>query len=272
MRKLTLQKHQQPNKESNYAFYATLLDSFQNYLDTDELWEKYFGHSEDPKFTADEWADKQFVELINKINRVSFTNEAVEKGTAFNNVVDMLVEGRTENEKFVLRTDEEKRLIQIAERTVSTAENGERQEVLANARSFNLDVALEFGCYYKGAVPQYFTRGTIETCYGNVDLYGYIDYLMPFSVHDLKTCKSYSAGAYKNHWQHLVYPYTLRQSGIDVSAFEYNVTNFRETFTELYVFDEQRDVLKIREMCESFIRFLNANRSLITDKKVFNCK
>lgn len=262
----------QQQKESKYAFYATLLDAFQNYLDTDELWEKYFGHSEDPKFSVDEWADKQFVEIINRINRVPFTNEAVEKGTAFNNIVDMLVLGRNENENLVLNADEEKRLIKIAERSFMTDENGERHETLANVRAFPLDIAKEFGNYYQGAVPQFYTKGTIETCYGNVDLYGYIDYLMPFSVHDLKTCKSYSVGSFKNHWQHLVYPFTLRQGGIEVETFEYNVTNFRETFTELYVFNEERDVPKLREMCESFIRFINANRSLITDKKIFNIR
>jgi len=266
MRKLLQQRG------SDYAFYATLLDAFQNYLDTDELWEKYFGHSEDPKFSADEWEDKQFVELINKINRVPFTNEAVEKGTAFNNIVDMLVQGNTESDRFVLNTDEERKQITIAERSVVVDENGDRHEVLVNPRTFPLGVAMEFGNYYQGAMPQFFTKGMIETCYGNVDLYGYIDYLMPFSVHDLKTCKSYSAGSFKNHWQHIVYPYTLRQGGIEVSTFEYNVTNFRETFTELYVFKEERDVPKLREMCESFIRFINTNRSLITDKKIFNNK
>ena len=32
-----------------YQFYATLLDSFQSYLSSDEIWEKYWGSSTKPE-------------------------------------------------------------------------------------------------------------------------------------------------------------------------------------------------------------------------------
>ena len=119
-------------------------------------------------------------------------------------------------------------------------------------------------------MKQYFTKGVLDTCYGNVELYGFIDYLLPFSIHDMKTAKSYSAGSYRKHWQHIVYPFTLQQNGINISNFEYNVTNFRETFTELYVFKAERDVPRLRDMCERFIGFLLNHKDLITDEKIFN--
>ncbi len=268
--------HNQENRpkeqkqESNFCFYATLLDAFQNYLDTDELWEKFWGHSDDPKMTYDEYADKQFVEIINRINRVPFTNDAVEKGTAFNNIVDMLLDGKTDNGQFLLQTDDEKQLITISEREIKVDDDGQPSETFINQRSFSLPVVKEFVNYYEGAMKQYFTKGVLDTCYGNVELYGFIDYLLPFSIHDMKTAKSYSAGSYRKHWQHIVYPFTLQQNGINISSFEYNVTNFRETFTELYVFKAERDIPRLRDMCERFIGFLLNHKDLITDEKIFN--
>ena len=256
--------------DSQFCFYATLLDAFQNYLDSDLIYDRYWGCSEDPKFTEDEWAEKQFVELINRINRVPFTNDAVEKGSAFNDIVDMLLDGKTDDGVHVLAMDEAKNQIVISEREIVTDDDGNSHETFKNERKFLLSVAREFAEYYDGALKQFFTIGTIDTAFGNVDLYGFIDYLLPFSVHDMKTTGRYSAGSYKSHWQHLVYPYTLKQQGMDVPHFEYNVTNFRETFTEVYVFDEGRDVPRLRDMCERFIAFLLANRQLITDEKVFN--
>lgn len=51
-----------------YKFYATLIDSFQWYLNSEQ--------------------DNAFQEFIDKINRVPFTSEAAEKGKAFNTLVD----------------------------------------------------------------------------------------------------------------------------------------------------------------------------------------
>ena len=256
--------------DSQFAFYATLLDAFESYLESDQLYQKFYGNSEEPKFTEDEWADKQFVELINRINRVPFTNDAVEKGTAFNNIVDMMLDGKYDDGLHVLSIDEEKNQITIAERSVSKDDKGKEKTEFLNARTFLYSVAKEFADYYEGGLKQYFTIGTIDTCYGNVDVYGFIDYLLPFSIHDMKTTSRYSAGSYKTHWQHIVYPFAMKQQGMDIPRFEYNVTNFKETFTEVYVFDEQRDVPRLRAMCERFINFLLANKHLITDKKVFN--
>lgn len=261
---------QKSQSTSNFCFYASLLDAYQNFLDTDMIYEKYWGHSEDPKFTIDEYADKQFVELINRINRVPFTNDAVEKGTALNNMVDMLVDGVTDNDQYVIETDDEKQLIYIKEREIEVDEEGSPKEVFNKTFKFNLPMVREFVQYYEGALKQYFVKGTIDTCYGDVELYGYVDYLLPFSYHDMKTTRSYQAGSYKTHWQHLVYPFAGSQMGLKINTFEYNITNFKETFTEVYVFEPDRDIPRLRNMCELFIGFLLNNRKLITDEKIFN--
>lgn len=260
----------QNQSKSNFCFYASLLDAFQNYLDTEQIWEKYWGHSEDPKFTCDEYADKQFVELINRINRVPFTNDAVEKGTALNNMVDMLIDGQKDNGQFLIEEDDEKQKMIIREREIVVDDEGNPSETFKNERSFLMPMVKDFVEYYQGALKQYFVKGVLDTCFGDVELYGFIDYLMPFSYHDMKTTRSYSAGSYKTHWQHIVYPFAGYQCGLNIERFEYNVTNFKDTFTEVYMFKPERDVPRLRNMCEMFINFLLNHKDLITDEKIFN--
>ena len=74
-----------------FKFYATLLDAYQNYLDSDIIWSKYWGWSENPPHTPEEFKKIQFQSLIDKINRVPFDSEAADKGTAFNEVIDCMV-------------------------------------------------------------------------------------------------------------------------------------------------------------------------------------
>jgi hypothetical protein len=96
---------------------------------------------------------------------------------------------------------------------------------------------------------------------------------MPTSVHDIKTTSQYYVGKFKNHSQHLVYPYCLIQSGNDIKTFEYNVAtigvNGYQTYTETYVFNPGRDIPILTQRIEDLIQFVEDNRHLITDKKIF---
>lgn len=233
-----------------YNFYATLLDSFQSYLDRAEMYQKYYGFSETPPYSEVEWDEKMFKELIDKINRVPFESEAADKGTAFNEIIDCIVENRKSS---------------IMEVTVNR-EIGIIY-VSYNSHLFEFPIALcrEFSDYFKGALTQQRVSGVIETCYGLVEVYGVIDELMPLSIHDIKTTSKYEAFKYKNNWQHIVYPYCT-----GILDFEYNITDFKETYTEKYVFDIERDTERLKKHCEQFIEFLEQNKDLITDKKVFN--
>lgn len=141
-----------------------------------------------------------------------------------------------------------------------------------NERNFFFPISLcrEFANYFKGALTQQRVEAVLPTAFGDVLLYGYIDELMPTTVHDIKTTGRYSAFKFKDHFQHLVYPYCLMQYGSDVRTFEYNITDFKETYTESYTFVPERDIPVLTSHCEDFIRFLEENRHLITDKKIFN--
>lgn len=249
-------------QQPEYKFYATLLDAFTNYLKSDAIYEKYWGFSENPQYTPEEFRQLQYEKLINTINRVPFDSEAADKGTAFNEVIDCMIENR-------------KSEIVKVERLFSDTADG-RQTVTGlratyNNRQFDFPVSLcrEFAEYYKGALTQQRVEAILPTCFGNVLLYGYIDELLPMSVHDIKTTGSYYVGKFKDHWQHIVYPYCLMQNGSDVRMFEYNITDFRNTYTETYTFVPERDISILANHCEDFIRFLNDNRDLITDKKIF---
>lgn len=289
---------QQPTKHRHYSAYATLLDGLQSYLDAEKTYNKYFT-SDNPSMTVDEWCDKMYVDFINKINRVPFISEAADKGTAFNELVDALVEkpladrrkdkdmksGNISFDVVILRTKGRRKADPVkesegyevvfnpdkAKREASADLPEEEKPQLREPQTFHFDKAMtdEFVEYYDGAIPQIFVKGTLETHFGTIDLYGYADELLPFSCHDIKTTKNYHSGNFKEHWQHIVYPYCLHQMGMDIDHFEYNITNFKETFTEVYVFNEERDVPKLRDICERFIQFIETNRDVITDTKVF---
>ncbi len=238
-----------------YNFYATILDGFNDYLKSDVIWQKYWGFSENPPHTPEEFREKQFQSLIDKINRVPFDSEAADKGTAFNEIVDALIENRKPNDVSIERT-----------------EDNLFYRATYNERNFLFPISLcrEFANYFKGALTQQRVEAILTTSFGDVLLYGYIDELMPTTVHDIKTTGRYSAFKFKDHFQHLVYPYCLMQNGSDIRTFEYNITDFQETYTESYVFVPERDIPVLTSHCEDFIRFLEENRHLITDKKIFN--
>lgn len=247
-------------RQPNYRFYATILDAFYGYLNSDAIWEKYWGWSENPPHTPEEFHELQFQELIDRINRVPFDNEKADRGTCFNELVDALIENRKPKDVDVERTPD-----------------GKSYQAIYNNRTFIFPISLcrEFADYFKGALTQQRVEAILPTAFGDVLVYGFIDELMPTTVHDIKTTGSYNVGKFKEHFQHLVYPYALMQNGSDVRTFEYNVVEFSkagyvvDTYTETYVFNPERDIPIIASHCEEFIQFLEENRELIIDKKIF---
>lgn len=246
-----------------YRIYATALDAWQNYLDTPQIYDRYWGFSDNPPHTLEEFWIMQRASLIDRINRVSFTSEVASKGTAFNVVIDTL---QTD------QLDEKVKTCQVLDK------NGKPSAIMAELDGFTFrfpyKICKEFALYYKGAIPQVRVSAILPTGYGNVELYGYIDELMPLSIHDIKYTRTYSASKFKHHSQHLVYPYCLIQNGSYVPTFEYNVAEESksgkwQTYTETYVFDPERDIPILRERCEGLIEFLLQNLQHITDRKIF---
>lgn len=250
-------------EQVKFRFYATLLDSYQNYLDSDLIWSKYWGWSEKPPHTCEEFKQLQFKSLIDKINRVPFDSEAADKGTAFNEVIDCMVKHQN---------SETMKIVKVYDGVGNLY--GVKATLNGRVFYFPLNLVRHYADYYKGALPQQYIQAILPTMYGNVLLYGYIDYLMPFCTHDLKTTRQYAVGNYKRHWQHRVYPYALMKNGCDIMDFEYNISEIGKTYyrnyTECYTFKSERDIPLLTQHCEDLIKFLLDNRSIITDKKIFN--
>lgn len=247
----------------SYNFYATLLDAYQNYLDSDKLWEKFWGSSENPKFSMSEYEQQSKQDLIDKINRVPFDSEAADKGTCFNEIVDCLIEHRNTDKMKVTKVKDNNKVVALS------AEYNNR------AFTYPIELCKEMADYFKGAITQYYCEAILPTKYGNVKLYGYLDELMPTCIHDIKTTSRYEAYKFRDHWQHIVYPYCLRNEGNDVTRFEYDIVKWGKDmsydfFTEVYNYNECVDKPRLINHCEGLIEFLEANRDLITDKKIFN--
>jgi len=242
--------------QPRYRIYATLLDGFQDYLDCDKNYAKYHADPDSPYCPSYVYYEEtKLNELIDRINRVPIQSEAADRGTAFNEVVDCLISDRLSAK---CPFYEDKSFGYFVAR------------YKGRDFAFKERICREFANYYQGAQSQVYTSAPLMTQFGEVELYGYIDELMPFSVHDIKTTKHYEAFKFRNHWQHRVYPYCLQYNGNKVQYFEYNVTDFNDTFTERYDCHPETDIPALREHVEWFIRFLESYRDRITDKKIFN--
>lgn len=248
-------------KKPKYLFYATLLDSYEGYISSSRIYQKYWGFSENPPKTEAEFEQEQFQSLIDRINRVPFDSEAADRGTCFNEVIDCIIT-KSVSEKVQMKSDKESNTI--------TAHYNNRVFV------FPLNQCLNIARGYQGAVPQVLTKGHLETKYGIVELYGYIDELMPLQIVDIKTTARYQAFKFRDHWQHRVYPYCLSQEGVNIPDFTYDVyvmnnsNSITESHQEFYSFVPERDIPSLISHCEGLIEFIELNRQLITDKKIFN--
>ena len=244
-----------------YNFYATLLDAFQRYLDAESIYEKYF--NEKMSFAEYEAQAKQ--ELIDKINRVPFDSDAADKGTAFNELVDVLAHGIT-SDKITYTESKEDYVVKY-----NLIENGKYKEF-----TFDKATCKTISEKIKGAIMQYFCSADLNIGDNIVNLYGYIDEVKEFTIIDIKTTAKYQAFKYLKNWQHVVYPFCLSKSGINIETFVYLVVEMSgkhvKIHEELYNYNFSNDISRLYAMCEKLILFLETNRNLITDKKIFNEK
>lgn len=280
-----------------YRFYPSILDKFQSFVDMSA--EDYFYQDEEGNWHKNyndstgeyHYSESEVYELTKKalidaINRVRSVSEAASKGTAFNELVDAFI---TNKKSEVVDT-----------RRVYYDVNGNflRSELPLNPKifkvigveakidgfafMFDIDLIKEAAEHFKGSLNQVHTSATIDTAYGKVELYGYIDELRRNKVFDLKTTKKYEFGKYSKYWQRHVYPYCLIESGecTEIDSFEFTCYQLSggtdknklikgKKYPEVYTYNHEQSKAQIKAHCERFIEFLNENRDLITDKKIF---
>ena len=125
-----------------YNIYATLLDTFQNYLDSDKIYSRHWGNSDNPPHTPKEFEQLQFQAVLDRINRVPFDSDAADRGTCFNEIIDCIIERRKSDKMELLSTD-----------TTIKAKYKEKEFIFV--RSQILDAAT----VYKSAVSQVLCSG-----------------------------------------------------------------------------------------------------------------
>ena len=277
--------------QPKYRIYPSLLIAFQNLLDyeqvAEEPWNKvseaahkrgeYLDYNiGDYKLTPDEMYLKLEADLLDSINRVDGRfGEAAEKGTAFNEIIDCLIENRKSS-----RDD-----CKIYFTNNNLGVKVIRSEINGFTFDFDIQLCKEVADYFKGSLTQYYTEAIMRTSYGDVLLYGFIDEWVGNVVSDIKTTGSYSWGKFEKGWQRHVYPFCVIESGMttNVVQFEYFVIEWayqrkgepiraKGIYRETYDYDHAESGKKICEMCESLISWLESRREFIQDKRIFGGK
>lgn len=147
---------------------------------------------------------------------------------------------------------------------------------------FDKEFCIEAAEYFKDCICQYYTKCMLETSKGVVELHGYIDYLRWDRIFDAKTTKQYAFGNYQKKWQRYTYPFALIESDMmkEVNSFEFTIYVLKggtirtplitgTQYKEVYTYDHEQSRKMLTQQCERVIEFLEQNRSLITNMKVF---
>lgn len=261
-----------------YRITPSLLNKWQDLIDADIHWEEWYGNSDEPSISSEDYYAKCEQELLDACNRVPFVSEAASKGTALNELVDCILENRSPKEGMT------------ASRVYCDAGGGIMKPTAVRAEldgfSFLFDIELvrELALYFTGATCQYRCEAVMGTSFGDVILYGDADYIMRDVVYDLKSTGKYSAyGKFDAGWQKVLYPWALIESGEmdSVSGFEYTIVPLSggtkasplitgEIKTEYYPYNHEASTGLLRDTLEAFIRWIEDHRELIVHPRIFN--
>lgn len=262
-------------RDIRYQIYPSLLDAYDGYLYSDDIWETYWGGSDSLPHTSEEFRERQLADLLAKINREPRERSLkADIGTVFNHLVDYTLTGERPEGLTAERVKD-----------AQGATTGVRATYDGYTFEYPLSMLEAFVQLYKPeqAIPQMLVEGTIDTTLGTVRLYGYVDELTSDAICDIKTTGAYKPWKFRGNAQHLVYTYCLRQMGYAIDTFHYDVAHIRSQideasrqvvvslsgqYRETYQWHgESEDHLRTR--LESFIEFLESYSHLITDRKVF---
>lgn len=277
--------------QPSYRIYPSLLQKFQSLLDVDLEVNDFWNIDSEGNYkqTADELSDKYEAELLAMVNRESREPiEAASQGTAFNEIVDCLIENReSSNDGIVIRSvwyDPSCKMVIAGDPDDVKDKTGLEKVIEASLDGFtfyfNTQFCKDASSYFKGSIPQYLCSSILPTQYGDVELYGYIDELRRDKVYDIKTTSNYQYGKFEKGWQKDVYPYCLIESGdcAEITEFEYTVFLLKKLkdqpitgtmYRECYSYNHERTRQRLTQMCERFIEWLEAHRNQIKDRKIF---
>jgi hypothetical protein len=230
-----------------YRISPSLLNSFSDWLNADELYEKFWGNSASPSVSIEDFEKKQLGELLDYINHEpQEPNEAADRGTSLNEIVDCLI-GATPNP--CTCTWEKREGLYVANR---------------NCFEFIFDGNLveDLARMFRTALPQYHLAAKYMVSDFMVELHGYADYILPTQIYDLKTTGRYEGEKYAGNWQRHVYP-LIAVDGMSMTrcdAFRFLAVECKQgrdgviggkVWTETYDFNIEESRAKVM----SFIRY-----------------
>lgn len=272
-------------QQPKYRIYPSLLDKFQELLDSELEAEEFWNLDEEgnQKRTADEIADAHTQDLLDAINRVPHEPiEAADKGTCFNALVDLVADGIHIGSRYVTADGGPVFSTLYPGGDPAAPAAGYRAELNGFVFDFDEGLIRSAADYFAGAAHQLLVKAELTTRYGVVELYGYVDEILPMMVSDIKTTSSsYGFGKYERRWQKDVYPYCLTEAGLMTpTLFEYTVFQLSKPsgrsplitgkqYGEQYTYDHAAATMRLRRHCEHLIEWLEAHRGLITDRKIF---
>lgn len=203
-----------------YNIYPTLLDSF-------DWW-----RSQAPGARA----DKALQELMDKLNKRPFKGTlAMEKGTAFNELVDRLSKGE-----------------------ITLADSGLVEQ---GGFTFSLATASDIAKRVLGTQIQKYLQAIIPVDNYDVKVFGFSDYLAPDRIWELKT-GGYYPGKFARRWQRPTY----MACRPEVKKFTYLVTDFVNVYEETYEHPGREELIQtLRE----FVDFIESHRAEIQNPKLF---
>ena len=118
----------------------------------------------------------------------------------------------------------------------------------------------------RAMLPQnYVSQQLIKFNHKNIQFYGYADVVGDNKIIDIKTTSRYSGAKFERNFQNL-YLYGLKDMAF--TEMSYFVYDFKEIHVETYAIDTFDFAAMLQKM-EDFALFLEANKSLITDEKIF---
>lgn len=302
-----MQQHNYAFSPSLLDAYQRMVDTKVEdffYQDETGAWHLNWNEAEESLHYSEEEVDallKQ--EFIDKVNKVPTPpSEAASKGTAFNEIVDCLVKKcKPSNEGIIIKTIRRGSDLYEARKKGDIEHNDlDAMRPICEAEFakigvpfiyaaidgfeffFDKDFCLEAAEYFKNCICQYYTKGLLETSKGVVELHGYIDYLRQDRLYDAKTTKRYAFGDFQKKWQRYTYPFTLIESGMmnEVNSFEFTIYLLKggssrtplitgTQYKEVYTYDHEQARRMLTQQCERLIEFLEDNKELITNMKVF---
>ena len=113
--------------------------------------------------------------------------------------------------------------------------------------------------------PRYKTQVYLSCLVKDIEIYGFVDVLCQDRAIDIKTTSKYQEGKFELNHQNL---YLLGLQKYKINRLDYLITDFTQVYKESYYLDSYNFEPLFAQL-EAFTEFLEQNRKLITDKKIF---